>query len=255
MFLSLIHFAQSREIFLVTVERAAGETEGFLRAYFPVNVVNIRPSEIHIRLLQGLDDEDGQLIGTVQITQRPVPRTKRNEADRQVIRKMSKTVRKDKNKKANDKLKVHEYLTSSEALQENSPVRQAGNMVRKQGKKMKNARKQIRDKTKKTKKTEAKNRATEERQKKKGGKKKERKEKGSKNENIVIPAENLRLNHNKLRASAEAFENSKHIELIRHRRPKAVLISPIAENANLEKSPIELRIKYKAEEIPKIGVV
>jgi hypothetical protein len=230
------------------VERAEGETEGFLRAYFHVTVQNMRPCEIHVRLLQSEVDVDGLHIGTVQITPRAVPRTKRDEGARPEINKMSHMERRNKNKakknknKTSKKLKVHEFTSSSAAaLQENVPVRQAVESQERQQNKKPNTKKNKKDISRDTEK-EKPNGGRKVQKEKKAGRKQRRKDRKNKLQGLA--ADGLRQKST-LRASEEAFENPIQIDLIKQRKPKSA-------NANLL---LVLSNQNEASDTAKIGEV
>lgn len=232
---------QSKEILLLSVESTKGVTEGFFRAYFPVNVANIRPCEIHIRLLQGAADEDGLLLGTVQITPRAVSRTKRDDAAaRQVIKKVSQILRRNKNKKkkANDKLNVYEFTTSSEALQENVPImRQAAEVQENLQNKKPDAKKNKKDKGKKKTKRGRKMQKRKEAERQQKQMDKEKKQQG-------LPADILRQKLS-LRASGEAFANPIQIDFVKQRIPKSV------HQTHRVKANPHLQVNNENEEIEK----
>jgi len=208
------------------VERAEGETEGFLRAYFNVNVLNMRPCEIHVRLLQSEKDEDGLHIGTVQITPRAVPRTKRDEASRQVTKKMPVKEQRKKNKnkkntKKNDKkMEVHEFTTSdAAALKEIAPIRQAAESQERRKIKMPIIKKKKKDKSGKKDQDKLNDRQNNQK-KKDAGRHQRRKDRKNKKQGLQA-ADSLRQK-NTLRASEEAFQNPIEIELIKQRKPKSL---------------------------------
>jgi hypothetical protein len=222
----------------VTVERAEGETEGFLRAYFPVNVQNMRPCEIHVRLLQGVEDEDGLPIGTVQITPRAVPRTKRDEASRQVMKKMPQKEQRSKNKNTknkniiDNKTKVHEFTTSgAAALQEIAPIRQAAESQKRRKIKRPITKKNKMDKSREKDREKSNNRQNMQKKKDTG---RQQRQKDRKNKLQGLTTDSLRQK-NTLRASEEALQNPIQIDLIKHRKPKSVSQAHLIENADVEK--------------------
>jgi hypothetical protein len=220
----------------VTVERAEGETEGFLRAYFQVNVQNMRPCEIHVRLLQGVEDKDGLPIGTVQITPRAVPRTKRDEASRQVMKKMPQKEQRSKNKnkknknETDNKTKVHEFTTSgAAALQE---IAQAADSQDRRKIKRPITKKNKKDKNREKDQEKA-NDSQNMQKKKDAGRQQRRKDKKNKLQGLT--ADGLRQKIT-LRASEEALQNPIQLfDLIKHRKPKSVSQAHLIENADVEK--------------------
>jgi hypothetical protein len=244
----ILRHLQSTEILLVTVEPSKTGTEGSnLTAFFRVNVVNLRPCEIHVRLLQGAKDVDGLFLGTVQITPRAVPRTKREEVSRQAIRKMSKMAqnkKKNKNKqnknkkdKTDDKLEVHEFTSGSEPLRENAPFRQAPSKDKKPNKKS------VAKKKKKSKDSRTEKPKNNWETLKKNDRHQKRKNKENKQHRKN--ADNLRQK-NALKASEEAFENPIQIDFMKHRKPKSIYPTRVAEN-----SPVE--VQREAAETRNIG--